>query len=88
MILIDGIEDAIVGWANLGKHQIAVYSIDRLSNMIFKDLEDDVTTDDVDGIVEYLEEQVSSSALNLKMPPPIFVRTGDWSDVEREALGG
>lgn len=88
MISIEGIEDAVVGWANLGRSQVVVYSIDRLSNIIYKDLEDDVTPEDVDEIVEYLEGQVSSEAIKQKIPPPIFVRTGDWSDIERDILGG
>jgi|TARA_R100000084_G_scaffold102206_2_gene57724 hypothetical protein len=88
MILIEGIEDAIVGWANLGKHRIVVYSIDRLSNLIFEDLENGVTVDDVDQIVKYLEDQAVSTAVDMNIPPPVFVRSGDLADVEREALGG
>ena len=88
MILIEGIESAIVGWANLGKHQIAVYSVDRLSNLIFEDLEDGVTVDDVDQIVKYLEDQAVSTAVDMSIPPPVFVRTGDLAEIEREVLGG
>lgn len=87
MIVVDGIEQAIVGWANLGRFQIAVYSIDRLSNLIYDDMEDEVTPDDVDAIVAHLESQVADQALDLQIPPPVFVRTGDWADIERVIIG-
>jgi len=88
MIFVDGLEEAIVGWANIGKFQIAVYSVDRLSNIIYEDMENEVSTKDVDEIIEHLELQVSEQAVDLRMPPPIFVRTGDWEDIQREILRG
>jgi len=53
MIFVDGLEEAIVGWANIGKFQIAVYSVDRLSNIIYEDMENEVSTKDVDEIIEH-----------------------------------
>ena len=88
MIIVDGIESAIVGWANLGSYKIAVYSVDRLSNLIDDDMNGAVSVDDIEAIVGHLEDQVSDEAKDQNMPPPIFVRTGDWEDIEREIIGG
>jgi hypothetical protein len=51
-------------------------------------MENEVSTKDVDEIIEHLELQVSEQAVDLRMPPPIFVRTGDWEDIQREILRG
>ena len=88
MIIVDGIEKAIVGWSNIGEYRVVVYSGDRLSNLIDDDMEGAISVDDIEAIVAHLEDQVIDQAQDMNIPPPVFVRTSDWEDIEREIIGG
>jgi len=88
MIIVDGIESAVVGWTNIGDYKVVVYSVDRLSNLIDDDMEGAVSVSDIEEIVAHLEDQVTDQAQDMNLPPPVFVRTGDWEDIEREFIGG
>ncbi len=84
MIVVEGLEEAVVGWANIGSHRVVVYSVDRLSILIDKDLDDEAKPEEVREIVRFLEESVWDRSEDEKVPPPIFVENGNWLDVSHE----
>tara|TARA_X000001382_G_scaffold130796_1_gene126991 strand:+ start:447 stop:731 length:285 start_codon:yes stop_codon:yes gene_type:complete len=81
MIIVDGLEDAIVGHAKVRGNNVVVYSVDRLSILIDKDLDDSATPDEVRDIVRFLEESVTDRASDERVPPPVFVYSADWEDI-------
>jgi hypothetical protein len=82
MIVVDGIEDAVVGWAKIRGQRVVVYSVDRLRILIDKDLDDSATPDEVADIVRFLEESTVDRASDERVPPPIFVHSADWEEIE------
>ena len=83
MIVVEGIEKAIIGWANIGTHRVAVYSVDRISILIEDDIGEGTTSGDIEEIVRFLELSSADRAVDENIPPPIFVHSADWSDIER-----
>tara|TARA_R100001510_G_C7606436_1_gene171400 strand:- start:39 stop:323 length:285 start_codon:yes stop_codon:yes gene_type:complete len=86
MIVVDGIENSIIGWAKLGRHRVVIYSVDRLSLLIEEDIGDETTVKDVEEIIRFLEISSAERAVEEKVPPPIFVHSGDESDITRIIL--
>ena len=82
MIIVEGIEKAIVGWAKVKGQRVAVYSVDRISILIDKDLDDEATPEGVGDIIRFLEESVVDRAADERLAPPIFVHAADWDDLE------
>lgn len=83
MILIDGLEKAVVGYAAISEHIAAVYSMDRVA-IQFED-EDDLSTDETLDVIKAIEAQCDEMVKEDPSigTPPIFVRTADYDDLLR-----
>ena len=85
MIVVDGIEEAVVGWFKFRGKVGVVYSIDRVRNIMDAD---GMNVKEQDVLVEALQEQVDSFEEDDEDIPPVLVHSADWKEVlVREATG-
>ena len=75
MMIIEGLDDAIVGWARLENVLVAVYSCDRIAIELEKR---GLDHDDTRQIIAAIESGCRGEGTDI----PIFVRTGDANDLQ------
>ena len=85
MLIIEGLESAVVGWVPTGPDGdiAAVYSRDRIAIELEKS--DDLSDDEVEQIVHAIEMQMVEAHKEdpESGPPALIIRTADAGDLER-----
>ena len=85
MLVVEGIEKALVGWHEREGKVGAIYSVDRIHNL----LEDDgLNPKERELIIGALKLQVEMTQADDEDIPPILVNTADYDElVHREKTG-
>ena len=85
MLVVEGIEKALVGWHEREGKVGAIYSVDRIHNL----LEDDgLNPKERELIIGALKLQVEMTEADDEDIPPILVNTADYDEVvHREKTG-
>jgi hypothetical protein len=85
MIVVEGIEEAVVGWFKFRGKVGIVYSVDRVRNIMDSD---GINVKEQDILVYALQEQVDSFEEGDEDMPPVLVHSADWEEIlVREVTG-
>jgi hypothetical protein len=85
MIVVEGIEEAVVGWFKFRGKVGVVYSVDRVRNIMDSD---GINVKEQDILVNALQEQVDSFEEGDEDMPPVLVHSADWEEIlVREVTG-
>jgi hypothetical protein len=85
MIVVEGIEEAVVGWFKFRGKVGVVYSVDRARNIMDSD---GINVKEQDILVNALQEQVDSFEEGDEDMPPVLVHSADWEEIlVREVTG-
>lgn len=78
MIVVEGIEDAVVGWFERGGRRGVVYSVDRIRINMERD---GLNVAEQDEVMLALQKQIEMAKGDREDLPPIVVHSADYDEI-------